>query len=367
MTHKVLVVGNYAPDKQYSMLGLYKCLCEQLAARGVKVSGIQPRRVVGGRGKIGKYLAYVDKFLLFPKQLKAAARHYDVVHVVDQGNAMYLESLQRCPTLLTVHDLLPLSASLGEIPGWDIGPSGKTLQQWIRRSIPHATAIACVSKFTLFELRRLVTSAPADAELVYNGFYKAKVDLTTDQAKAEVTRMGLGDGYLFHVGGSTPYKNKPGLVNGFAEILKRPGFEGATLVMAGHRPLPQHFELIQALGIGNSIKIIGEVSERQLAALYMQAGALLFPSLLEGFGLPVIEAMRYGCPVFTSDRPPLPEVGGGAARYFDPSEPVSIADTVTQGWADRDAMREAGRQVVAQFETDVMIEKYMAIYARLAR
>lgn len=347
------------------MRGLHQCLHRGLLDRGDSVGSIEPRRFFGNRGPAGKYRAYVDKYVLFPRQLRAAAQKYDVVHVVDQGNAMYLESCRQIPSLLTCHDLLPLSASLGEIPEWEVGPSGKVLQQWIKRSIGLATVVACVSKFTLSELRRLVPNAPHSAELVYNGFYSPKVELAEQESLSALASLKLEPGYLFHIGGNSRYKNKAGLVEIFAALAQRPGFESARLVMAGHRPTEDLLAHVASLGISEKIKVVGEVSEEQLASLYTHAGALLFPSLMEGFGLPVIEAMRYGCPVFASNRPPLPEIGGDAARFFDPKEPTQAADVIVDGWSEREAMQEAGAQNAARFETEVMIEKYRDLYQRL--
>ncbi|MCC6402708.1 MAG: glycosyltransferase family 4 protein [Fimbriimonadaceae bacterium] len=366
MRPRVLLVGNYAPDNQYSMNGLFRCLGRSLSDLGDPVGTVRPGRFFGNRGPLGKYRAYVDKYVLFPSQLKAAARKYDVVHVVDQGNAMYLESCRGTPSLLTCHDLLPLSASLGEIPEWEVGKSGKVLQQWIKRSIGLASSVACVSRFTLSELRRLVPGAPHAAELVYNGFYSPKVELGEADSLAAISRLGIEPGYVFHIGGNSPYKNKPGLIEIFAALRKRAGFEGSRLVMAGHRPLEPLLAQVKSLGIGASVHVVGEVDDREIAALYTHAAALLFPSLMEGFGLPVIEAMRYGCPVFASDRPPLPEIGADAARCFDPKQPEAAADVIANAWPERNEMREAGNLRAAQFETEVMIEKYRAIYSRLA-
>lgn len=347
------------------MRGFLRCLRKGLADLGDSVGSIEPRRFFGNRGPAGKYRAYVDKYVLFPRQLRAAAQKYDVVHVVDQGNAMYLESCRQIPSLITCHDLLPLSASLGEIPEWEVGSSGKVLQQWIKRSIGLATIVACVSKFTLSELRRLVPNAPPSVELVYNGFYSPKVELSEQESLKVLVSLNLEPGFLFHIGGNSRYKNKAGLVEIFAELAHRPGFESARLVMAGHRPTEAIMAHIASLGISEKVKVVGEVSEKQLASLYTHAGALLFPSLMEGFGLPVIEAMRHGCPVFASDRPPLPEIGGGAARYFDPKELEQAAGVIADGWSERDSMRAAGAQNAACFETEVMIEKYRDLYQRL--
>jgi len=77
-------------------------------------------------------------------------------------------------------------------------------------------------------------------------------------------------------------------------------------------------------------------------ALYSRAQCLIFPSLVEGFGLPVLEAMACGCPVFTSGRLPMTEVGGAAARYFNPDDPADAAAVIARHWDEREAMVTQG-------------------------
>ena len=86
----------------------------------------------------------------------------------------------------------------------------------------------------------------------------------------------------------------------------------------------------------------------------------------EGFGLPIIEAQASGCPVFTSDRAPMTEVGGGGAVYFDPTDPDGAARVIAGNLADRDRMVEAGYSNVKRFAPDLMLDAYMDVYRRLA-
>lgn len=363
---KVLLVGNYKPDRQHSMLGFLRCLAENVGRHGFEVRSVQPRQRFS-RGRLAsKYTAYLDKLVLFPRRLASVAALADVVHVVDQGNAVYLRSCAGKPTVLTCHDLLPLAASLGEIPGWTVRPSGKQYQQLNRAAIPLANVVACVSQFSLDELRRLVPEAAGKARLVRNGLYSPLVPGDPQAEAARRAEAGVQGPYLLHVGGDSPYKNRPGLLRIFASLVSRAGFGQYRLVLAGHPPPPSLVELGRSLGIWERVVPAPHVSPEALAALYRGADALLFPSLLEGFGLPVVEAMAYGCPVFASDRPPLPEVGGEAARFFDPDDPEAAAAAVAAAWGEREGMRRAGLSRAEEFATERMVEQYCAIYRELA-
>jgi glycosyltransferase involved in cell wall biosynthesis len=348
------------------MLGFVHCLGANVASRGFEVTTLQPEPRRTRRGPQSKLSAYFDKFVRFPPVLARAVAEFDVVHVVDQGNAWYLRYCAHKPTLLTCHDLLPLSAALGEIPGWRVRPSGKRLQAFNAGSIPLARLVACVSQFSMDELQRLIPAAKDKARLVRNGLYSPLAPPDPPREEEARCRLGAAARYVLHLGNDSPYKNRTGVLRIFAELVRRPGLGGLNLVLAGHAPPPSLLELARSLGIADRVRTASNVAPLDLAALYRGAEALLFPSLLEGFGLPVVEAMGYSCPVFASDRPPLPEVGGGAARYFDPIDPAAAADAIAANWGEREAMRAAGRERVAEFSTDAMIDRYAGLYRELA-
>src|SRR5262249_42453744 len=115
-------------------------------------------------------------------------------------------------------------------------------------------------------------------------------------------------------------------------------------------------------GLRTRVHALGYVSEEELAALWTGASCLLFPSLYEGFGIPVLEAMRYGTPVICSGVASLPEVGGDAGRYIDPRKPATIVDALNDlldrpGYAE--SLIAAGEARVQEFSTDEMIDRYL--------
>ena len=101
-------------------------------------------------------------------------------------------------------------------------------------------------------------------------------------------------------------------------------------MFVGPELVPEMAELARKHGVADRVKALQKVSHEELRALYASATALLFPSLQEGFGWPVIEAQACGCPVFTSDLAPMNEIGGEGAVYVDPKNPAAIADAIEQ-------------------------------------
>lgn len=163
---------------------------------------------------------------------------------------------------------------------------------------------------------------------------------TVDELKR---RLNLPDRYVLYVGVNKPHKNLVRLTEAWAQVTAS-GNKGYHLVVAGREDprYPQAREHVAMSGLGN-VMFLGEVGEEDLPALYSGAELFVFPSLYEGFGLPVIEAMACGTPVACSNVSSLPEVAGDAAVLFDPHTPESIATAIRRLLSDtelRDQLRQ---------------------------
>jgi glycosyltransferase involved in cell wall biosynthesis len=173
-------------------------------------------------------------------------------------------------------------------------------------------------------------------------------------------RLGLGDGpILLSVSAKRPHKNLMRLLDAVALLEDRP-----VLVIPGY-PTPHEAELrSRAAALGVRAVFPAWVPPADLEGLYAEAAAFVFPSLGEGFGLPVLEAMARGVPVACSDRSSLPEVAGDAAVLFDPFDPRAIAAAITRAVADAERLRAAGRERVAAFTWERTAELTAASYER---
>jgi glycosyltransferase involved in cell wall biosynthesis len=176
-------------------------------------------------------------------------------------------------------------------------------------------------------------------------------------------RLELADGpVLLTVSAKRPHKNLLRLLDAVALLERRP-----VLVLPGY-PTPHEAELrARAAALGVAAAFPAWVSPEDLEGLYALADAFVFPSLAEGFGLPVLEAMARGVPVACSDRSSLPEVAGDAALLFDPEDPRAIADAIARLLSDparTERLRAAGRERAATFTWERAAELTAASYAR---
>jgi glycosyltransferase involved in cell wall biosynthesis len=357
------------------MLRFAAALSDGLRAAGMDVTLVRPEPFFGrlrpNRSGLGKWLGYLDKFLLFPPRLRRLARRADLVHICDHSNAMYVPDVATRPLLLTCNDLLAIRSALGEFPQNRTGWTGRLLQRWILSGLRQARRLTCISEATQRDVLRL-SAHPASAVTVTHmgqNFAYAPVSEVTEAAAARrfgrpfdaaaFQRHGLPAGpYILHVGGSQWYKNRAGVFAMHAELQARPGASTPQLVVVGPPPYAPGVEA--RTGVDNSA----------LAALYSGAELLLFPSLEEGFGWPIIEAQACGCRVLTTGKPPMTEVGGNAAFYLsDPTDARAgaemMAKLLAQDEAACTAESLAGTENAARFSTERMVSEYLSIYREL--
>ena len=369
---KVLLVGNYDNLRSQSMQRFAEMLRAGLTAAGHDVRLVHPPvwlgRLSRSESGLGKWIGYIDRFILYPPLLRRQVSWADVVHICDQANAVYLPHLRGKPHLVTCHDMLAIRAALGEIPESPVGWTGRLYQSWILRGLRRARAIACVSDQTGEELRQVAGVPVGRIFIVPNALNYPYQPMPAAEAKGHLRALDLGEErpFFLHIGGNQWYKNRLGVLRLFSELLKNTQYRGHLLVMAGKPWTTEMRRLAAQLNLGDRAIERVEVSNEQLRALYSSAETLLFPSLQEGFGWPIVEAQACGCPVVTIGRPPMSDVGGSAAIYIDPSDPEVAAGEITAALGDRERWREAGLNNAKQFSTENMLDGYLRCYAQQA-
>ncbi len=368
----LLITGAYAPDRLRSMRR-YSDLVEGVAS-GVadSVELVDPPVVVGGSSwippRLRKMLGFVDKYLFFPLLLRFYAglrsrRGYECfIHVTDQGLGPLVTWLGGFRVIVTVHDLIAVRGAIGEISGRSpAGWSKGWFQKYILWSLRFPSSVICVSEKTRRDCERLL-----GPEHHYHCVLNPLDPSFGRQADAAATQE-LPPSFFLHVGNGLWYKNRPGVLLIYA-ALKREMREDAlpSLVMMGDPASGIEQQLAAELGISGSLIWVARPSTAFIVAAYDRARALIFPSLEEGFGWPVLEAMSRGCPVFASNRPPLTEVGGDAVEYIDPEDAEKAASVIAsclikgKSWHERQSTK--GRSRAEEFSFEHFASQMQEVY-----
>jgi glycosyltransferase involved in cell wall biosynthesis len=364
---KILLIGNYTPDRQHSMLRFAAMLRDGLAARGHEVQLLQAKPVFGRNG--GKWRAYLDKFMLFPTTLRRAAEWADVVHICDHSNAMYAAHLRGKPHVVTCHDLLAVRGALGEPTDCPATFTGRFLQRWILRSLKRAQMVACVSAATRADLLRLAGSEMESRSCVVPlGVPATMHALDSDAAQKRLTaQCGVTSGrpFLLNVGSSLRRKNRDGALRIFQKVSRQ---LDCDLVFAGDSLSPELKQLKAELGLNGNVIEVPQPSDATLEALYSGAFALLYPTKFEGFGWPAIEAQSCGCPVVSSNSTSIPEVMGDSALLRVPEDEEGFAADVLRltDTATRRELIARGFENVKRFTPERMVNRYLELYQEVS-
>lgn len=331
------------------------------------------------RGRWSKWPGYLDQYLLFPFVVRQALRRAsaDTLFVFcDQALGPWVPLVNDRPHIVHAHDLLALRSALGEIPENPTALSGRIYQRYIRRGFRHARHFISISFKTREDLHRCGGVRPVTSEVVYNGL-NYPYEPMPDAAAADVLRSsGLPvepAGMLLHVGGGQWYKNRPGLVALYASYAAACA-NPLPLWCIGPAPDETLRRAVSQLPPQGRVSFFEKLDNATLQAAYSRARALLLPSLAEGFGWPLVESQACGCPVVTTDDPPMNEIAGAEARYLPRLQPgddiaawSSNGASVLRKLLEESASereRSAARMLswVKKFSAEAAIDSYLSIY-----
>jgi glycosyltransferase involved in cell wall biosynthesis len=235
----------------------------------------------------------------------------------------------------------------------------------ILQGLERASLIACDSAATQSDLLRLTKVARDRTAVLHIGYNFPFRPASDDERRQRLERLGIGfvDRFMIHIGADVWYKNLPGLLRIFRRLLSFPETRDLRLVTVGNGRTAGFRALEDGPALEERVMAFSNISGEDLRALYSGACALLFPSLCEGFGWPIIEAQACGCPVFASDRPPMTEVGGEGAVYFNPENHEQAATTIREHLSYASEMRKLGLRNAQRFSTENMVRAYVKLYS----
>ena len=272
-------------------------------------------------------------------------------------------ALAPCPSIVTVHDL-----SFMRYPQAFPPVQRVYLQSQVRRSARAARRVIAVSHATKQDVVELFGVAPERIDVVHNGVDASFCPAPAGQIEAFRRRQGLPERYVLHLGTLEPRKNLVRLVQAFAQVKAQDsGQPPVKLVLAGGKGWSYDaiFAEVGRLGLEQEVIFPGYIADQELAWWYRAAAVFAYPSLMEGFGLPVLEAMACGAPTVTSTISSLPEVAGDAALLVDPSSVDALAAALQRLLADTalvEALRGRGQTQAARFPWSRTAQQTAAVY-----
>jgi len=265
-----------------------------------------------------KWFGYIDQYIIFPRVVKAKLSSYpkETLFVfADQALGPWVPLVSDKPHVIHCHDFLAQRSAVGELAENPVGWTGVQYQKYIRKGYLSGRNFIAVSKKTQSDLHDFYGSVPPVSEVVYNGLtgqFLKGVAVTMRTKFSEQTGIDCSKGYVLHVGGNQWYKNRQGVVEIYSAWRSKHDI-GIPLILIGAKPNKRLLDAFNRTRYQNDIHFLCGIPDDLLKTAYAGAAVFLFPSLAEGFGWPIAEAMASGVPVITTNEAPMTEVAGDAA------------------------------------------------------
>ncbi len=313
------------------------------------------------RGRFERVLGALPATVAVARPDDEIMRTLDVFHA--PGFRMPAPGDGRC--VITLHDLTVISH-----PHCHTRANRARTLIAIAQALSRGAGLVATTKATRDEAERFL-SVPMDRIAVVPPMIGTVFTASADGSDEQVVRRLAGSRpYVLAVASLEPRKNLDRLLDAWDRVMPFLRHEHRLLLVASDGWLSQHLRRrLGRLRRSGEVVMVSKVTELQLAALYRRARALAYPSLAEGFGLPVAEAMACGAPVVTSDRSSMPEVAGDAAILVDPEDVDEIADALARVLGDetlRRDLRGRGIERAGRYRAAAVIPRMLGLYREIA-
>jgi len=302
--------------------------------------------------------------------LAAARDRLDILHAPANTGPLYLP--RSIALVVTIHDVMYL------LPA-NVLPPSPSLYQWLGRIyrrlvVPRvarrATAIITVSNHSQQDIVQYLGIPPEHVFVIYealgHAFYPSPNEEKIEKAK---WRYRIQSQFVLALGGLDPRKNTNRILQAFKDFSKRSKNDYQLVIVGLPRSGQRLFSrTAMEIGIAEQTVFTGFVAEEDLVALYNGADVFLYPSLYEGFGLPVLEAMACGTPVIASTAGSIPEIAGEAALLIEPKDVEALASAIEQVITDQALRQELiarGLEHVKKFSWDKAARELLTVYERV--
>ncbi len=359
----------------------------RMLSEGMRARGYEVKKVTATPfffklplpGSFKKWLGYMDQYLVFPVLFKLKKSEANTLYVfADQALGPWVPLVKNKPHVIHCHDFLAQRSALGELAENKTGKTGRWYQEFIRRGYQQGKYFISISKKSQQDLHQFLTEKPLLSEVVYNGLnqpFNPDEPYKVREMLSKHLNIDLSSGYLLHVGGNQFYKNRLGVLEIVSAYRMKTG-NLVPLVMVGSSPTEDLLLMKNQMSGNSTVYFFSGLSDELVRTLYQGALVMIYPSLEEGFGWPIAEAQASGCPVITTGKPPMNEVGGDAALYIPRKSSMNMevflesgvaALQEVLGWseADRADFVSKGLLNAKRFDTDFALQELEAIYNKV--
>ncbi len=302
------------------------------------------------------------KHASIPFDIAFKKRNYDLFHFLYNAPSLFVP----CPFILTMHDV-----SYKYIPDMLSKKDLISLNTQLHLAANKAERIITISENSKKDIMQFYRIPEDKITVIYHGIdstFKPNYDSSKfDNIKS---KYNLPDNIILYVGTYLPHKNLDTLLYAFKELLKQSPLN-CNLVLAGGkgRNSDNILKLISDLELQSRVFSIGFVDDEDLPTLYTLADVFVFPSLYEGFGLPILESMACGTPVIAADSSCLPEIGGNAATYFPSTSKDDLARSLHLLLTNKVIHKQyssLGLQHATKFTWSEVASKTLNLYSEIA-
>jgi glycosyltransferase involved in cell wall biosynthesis len=312
-------------------------------------------------GGLKKWMGYLDQYMVFPAQVNKRIKQLppDTLFVLtDHALGPWVPLVAHRHHVIHCHDFLAQRSALGEIPQNKVQWTGKKYQQYIRQGYRKGKNFISGSSKTREDLHRFLTAKPLRSAVVHNGLNQKFLPADVSRARtlmSDKTKIDLASGYLLHIGGNQWYKNRVGVLELYDAWRSNTDMK-QPLLMIGAQPNEELLNTRNRSQFKHDIYFLTGIDDEYVRIAYNGASLFLFPSLAEGFGWPIAEAMASGCLTLTTDEAPMSEVAGDAG-FLIPRRPYGAAEAIA--WA------KVGATIIDKIMRMSIDEREWAIHAAL--
>ena len=317
-----IVFFNHPDYLGYTSITRYtEMISDYMISRGHHVTIWSPESLLANlvkSDKIKKWLGYIDQYIIFPIAIRKRLpqQSSDTLYVfTDHAQGPWVPIVKNKKHIIHCHDFLAQKSALNEIEENPTSWTGRLYQKIIFNGYSTGKNFISISQKTRNDLHNLIHYIPTSSTIIHNSISDNFTQVESKVARENLRKMFnsvLDNGYILHVGGNQWYKNKIGVIEIYDRWRSEYKFN-IPLILVGEKLSGKVLDTYSNSTYKENIHLISGITDQVLNWLYSGATALLFPSLAEGFGWPIAEAMACGCPVITTNEAPMTEVAGHAA------------------------------------------------------